>query len=89
MFRPADLTVATIKPACAAGLAAIKAGQATIDLSSVHAADSTAVAALVAWRRAALQQGVVLSFSNVPANLHTLASLYGLAELLQAAPQHH
>ena len=89
MFRPEALTVATIKPACAAGLAAIKSGQTTIDLGAVSAADSTAVAALVAWRREAVQQGVALSFSNIPANLHSLAALYGVGDLLQAASAHH
>ncbi|MBS0309488.1 MAG: STAS domain-containing protein [Proteobacteria bacterium] len=84
MFRPATiLTTATIQPICAAGLAAIKAGQSTIDLSDVNTVDSSAVAALIAWRRAALQQGKVLSFTNLPANLHSLAALYGVADLLR------
>lgn len=84
MFRPATiLTTATIQPICAAGLAAIRAGQSTIDLSDVNTVDSSAVAALIAWRRAALQQGKVLSFTNLPANLRSLASLYGVADLLR------
>ena len=80
MFVPANaLTVGTIKAMYAAGLAAIRAGQASIDLAGVTAVDSTAVAAMVGWQRAAQQQGVKLDFQNLPANLQSLATLYGVA----------
>lgn len=83
MFRPASyLTAATVKSAYEAGLAAIRAGQTEFDLGDITAADSSAVAALLAWKRAALQQGSPLAFRNLPANLHSLADLYGVAELL-------
>lgn len=82
----------TAKSLYDAGLAAVLAGQASIDLAELTAADSTAIAALIGWRRAALQKGRALTFTNVPANLRSLAALYGVAELLQtgsaaAAPQ--
>lgn len=89
MFRPASaLTVGTAGAVYQAGLAAIRAGQAQIDLGELTAVDSSAVATLIGWRRTAQQQGKTLSFINMPASLHSLAVLYGVAELLgAAAPQ--
>jgi phospholipid transport system transporter-binding protein len=87
MFRPASpFNANTARSLYETGLAAIRAGQTSIDLADLTNADSTAIAALVGWRRAALHQGSALSFANVPANLHSLATLYGVAELLGDAP---
>ncbi len=83
MFRPTlTLTVNNAKTALDAGLSAIEAGQTEIDLAQLTAVDSAAVATLIAWRRAALNRGATLSFTNAPANLHSLAELYGVADLL-------
>lgn len=86
MFRPANaLTADTVKGLYAAGLAAIAAGQTSMDLGDVTAVDSTAVAALVGWQRAALQKGVKLDFFNLPDSLQSLTALYGVASLLPTA----
>ena len=55
----------------------------TIDFSGVGAVDSAAVALLLEWRRTAAARGKALEFVNLPANLQALASLYGVAELIQ------
>lgn len=55
----------------------------TIDFSGVGAVDSAAVALLLEWRRTAAARGKTLEFVNLPANLLALASLYGVAELIQ------
>ena len=55
----------------------------TIDFSGVGAVDSAAVALLLEWRRAAAARGKTLEFVNLPANLLALASLYGVADLVQ------
>lgn len=87
MFRPASpFNAVSAKPLYEAGLAAIRAGQTTIDLADLATADSVAIAALIGWQRAAIRQGSTLAFTNVPANLQSLAQLYGVAELLQSAP---
>lgn len=87
MFRPASpFNAATAKPLYEAGLAAIRAGQTTIDLADLTTGDSVAIAALIGWQRAAIRQGSTLAFANVPANMQSLARLYGVAELLQAIP---
>jgi phospholipid transport system transporter-binding protein len=94
MFKPGvTLTVENASATLAAGLQAIAAGQAVIDLSEVVGVDSSAVATLLAWQRAAQQRGVALQFGTLPANLQSLADLYGAAALLQAptsaSDRHH
>jgi phospholipid transport system transporter-binding protein len=55
----------------------------TIDFANVTGIDSSAVALLLEWRRQALGRGKKLVFVNLPANLVSLAGLYGVAELIQ------
>lgn len=57
----------------------------TIDFSGITAVDSSAVALLLGWRRQAASRGKALEFVNLPANLVALASLYGVAELIDAS----
>lgn len=85
------LTVQNAKAALAQGIAAIKAGQTTFDLGSVKVADSSAVAVLLAWKRAARKAGASLAYVNLPASLQSLAALYGVDTLLVASPAnlHH
>ncbi|PWF41194.1 STAS domain-containing protein [Massilia glaciei] len=86
------LTVQTARAAMERGLAAIKAGQTVFDLGSVKQADSSAVAVLLAWQRAARKGGSALSFVNLPAGLTSLAALYGVDAFLVATPanlRHH
>jgi phospholipid transport system transporter-binding protein len=70
------------------GLAAIRSGDTTVDLTGVGAVDSAAVALLLAWQRAAAEQGKKLTFAEVPAGVVSLAQLYGVDDLLKvdAAP---
>ena len=65
------------------GLAAIRAGDLTIDLAGVTTVDSAAVALLLAWQRAAAEQGKRLTFAAVPPGVASLAGLYGVDDLLQ------
>ncbi|MBO9536593.1 STAS domain-containing protein [Herbaspirillum sp.] len=83
MFKPgASLTVKNASSVLGEGLSAIAAGQASIDVSGVTAVDSSAVATLLAWRRAAQARGAALDFGTLPANLQSLADLYGVSPLL-------
>ncbi len=54
----------------------------TVDLGQVEAADSAAVSLLLGWLRNAQRHGATMSFVNVPENLRSLASLYGVADAL-------
>ncbi|RMC98738.1 anti-sigma factor antagonist [Aquitalea palustris] len=57
-----------------------------LDLSGISEADSSAVALLLACRRAADQAGQALLLQNWPARLSDLVELYALRELL-SSPQ--
>ncbi|MES2317885.1 MAG: STAS domain-containing protein [Pseudomonadota bacterium] len=86
------LTVQNAKAALDQGIAAIKAGQTVFDLGTVQTADSSAVAVLLEWKRAARRAGAALSYINLPAGLQSLAALYGVDAFLVESPanlQHH
>ena len=61
-----------------AGVAAIQAGDAVMDFSAVRRCDSSAVAAVLAWVRAARAADRPLRLEAVPDDLRSLARLYGL-----------
>ncbi len=74
------------------GFAAISGGKTVFDLASVKAADSSAVAVLLEWKRHARKTGAELSYINLPDGLQSLISLYGVDEFLIDTPanlQHH
>ncbi len=54
----------------------------TVDLSGVTQVDSSAVALLLAWHRAARAIGASLSIQNPPISLQRLARLYHVDEWL-------
>jgi phospholipid transport system transporter-binding protein len=66
----------------AAGVEAIRAGDTTLDLSPVRACDSSAVAVVLAWMREAHARGARLQLHGLPAGLVSLATVYGVAPLL-------
>jgi phospholipid transport system transporter-binding protein len=65
-----------------AGEAAIRDGDSRFDLSSVKRCDSSAVALLLAWQRAAHARGLRLQLEGIPADLCSLATLYGVDSLI-------
>lgn len=76
------LTFNNADAALAQGCAALSAGETIFDLGGVKAADSSALALMLAWQRRAQAQGRTLKFINVPANVNALATLYGVETLL-------
>ena len=58
--------------------------EVVVDLSGVTEVDSAAVSLLLEWRRAAAAASRRIEYTNVPANLRSLADLYGVAELIGA-----
>jgi phospholipid transport system transporter-binding protein len=76
------LTFDNAQAALTQGCAAVSAGETVFDLGGVKAADSSALALMLAWLRRAQGQGRSLKFINVPANVDALARLYGVDGLL-------
>jgi phospholipid transport system transporter-binding protein len=66
--------------------AEIAQGAEVIDLGEVTELDSSLLAALLAWMREAKARNVALTFARLPEGLTTIAGLYGVADLLSAAP---
>ena len=58
------------------------APQVTLDLAAVTEVDSSALSLLLEWRREAARNGRAIRYLNLPANLRSLAELYGVNELL-------
>ncbi len=83
-FSPTALTLAEAADVVRDGLQALASGITDIDLGALQRFDSTAVAALLEWRRAAAARGAVLRFANLPEGLESLARLYGVAHLLRS-----
>ena len=66
----------------AAGNAAIARGEFAFDLASVTEVDTAAIALLLEWQRQAIAHGGRLALSGVPADITSLARLYGVDGLL-------
>jgi phospholipid transport system transporter-binding protein len=80
----ATLTHASASSALAAGLARIEAGAAVVDCAQLTQFDSSALAVLLAWRRAGEARGTALRIVNVPDSLASLAQVYGIDVLFAA-----
>ncbi len=81
-FAPTSITMADAGQALRDGLAAIAQGDRMIDLSRLSRFDSSAVSAVLAWRRAATARGAQLQIAGVPDGLRSLAQLYGLQDFI-------
>ena len=53
-----------------------------VDLAGITELDSSAVSLLLEWRRALKAENRRIEYVNIPANLQSLADLYGVSELL-------
>jgi len=76
------LTFANAGPALARARALPLPGSGAVDLSGIGAVDSAAVAVLLALKRLAKSAGRDLVFTGAPGSLASLASLYGVEEIL-------
>lgn len=53
-----------------------------VDLTEVEEVDSSAVSLMLQWMREAKQRNQTLSFTNLPNNLKSLATLYGVLDII-------
>ena len=79
------ITLDNVVALLAEGNGLFTAPQVTVDLSTVTEVDSSALSLLLEWRREAGRNQRVVRYLNLPANLKSLAQLYGVAELLGEA----
>jgi len=89
MLVSGPVTLANVSQVLDEGYAAIRDGAGAIDLAGVTELDSSLLAMLLAWLRAAAQAGRTLRLDNLPGGLITLAQLYGVDELLPSAHTKH
>lgn len=81
-FTVSTLNFINAKQVLQEGLNAIANGEHECDLANLDQIDSASVAVLLAWQKAARQNKLHLRFKNTPESLISLASLYGVTELL-------
>ena len=89
MLVSGPVTFANIKVVLEEGLQHVKDGIRTVDFAEVGELDSSLLAAMLAWLRAARSAKADLVFSNLPDDLVTLARVYGVEPLLPTAPAAH
>lgn len=88
LVLPAELTQTQAR-ACLRMLVQALSGESTAaiaDASALRKFDSSALAVLLACRREAQVMGKTFSVRGLPTRLRSLAALYGVGELLPAAP---
>jgi phospholipid transport system transporter-binding protein len=89
LVLPAELTHDDAVACCrmlAQGLQSQPELAVIADAGSLSKFDSSVLAVLLECRREALAVGKTFSVSRMPVKLRELAALYGVAELLPAAP---
>lgn len=77
----AEITHETARKVLKAGLKRIAEGETQLDCLALVRFDSSALAVLLAWRRAALARGRDLKVLRAPPALASLARAYGIDTL--------
>ena len=81
----APLVMANAPGLLDAGRSALQPGEQIFDFSAVTEADSSALAVMLGWLRAASLSRSTIKFAHIPAGVRSLAELYGVTELLPLA----
>jgi phospholipid transport system transporter-binding protein len=79
------LTMGNVTAVLEQSRALFKGPQIVVDLAGVTEVDSAALSLLLEWRRLAAAEKRAVEYRNLPANLRTLADLYGVSGLLPAS----
>jgi len=79
------ITLESVVALLAQGNGLFTASEVTLDLAGVTDVDSSALSLLLEWQREAARNRRSIRFHNLPANLKSLAGLYGVTELLGEA----
>ncbi|BBP03665.1 hypothetical protein TPL01_23130 [Sulfuriferula plumbiphila] len=78
----AAVTISTTSSVLKACTEAIRQGARVIDFHQVNEVDSAALGLIIECRREAEHAGLALRCINLPANLRSLATLYGVLDLI-------
>lgn len=76
------LLMANARGLLEAGRSVLQPGEQVFDFSAVSEADSSAIAVMLGWLRAAEKARSTVRFANIPVGVRSLAELYGVSELL-------
>jgi phospholipid transport system transporter-binding protein len=76
------LTMANVTAVLEESARAFDSPHLVVDLSGVTEVDSAAVSLLLEWRRKAKAANRRIDYANLPANLRSLAELYGVSDLI-------
>ncbi|PKO38813.1 MAG: hypothetical protein CVU31_18230 [Betaproteobacteria bacterium HGW-Betaproteobacteria-4] len=79
------LVMANARGLLEAGRSALQPGEQVFDFSEVTEADSSALAVMLGWLRAATLSRSTVKFAHIPNGVVSLAELYGVTELLPLA----
>lgn len=77
-----DVVIATVSAILAASKSLNMAVNTTIDFAQVKDIDTATISLILEWQRRAKKENLTLKLENLPANLLSLAQLYGVAELI-------
>ncbi|MGB8516308.1 MAG: STAS domain-containing protein [Gallionella sp.] len=78
------LTMNTVPVLYAEGIPHLNLENLVVDFAKVELVDSSAVSLLLGWLRVATKNKCDLQVTNLPDSLKSLATLYGVAEMLPA-----
>ncbi|MBZ0094100.1 MAG: STAS domain-containing protein [Sulfuricella sp.] len=79
------ITIANANALLTEGLKLFVRDGLVVDLSQLEEVDSSAVSLMLEWLREAQRNQRKLRFTNLPDNLKSLATLYGVLDLIQPA----
>jgi phospholipid transport system transporter-binding protein len=79
------LVMANARGLLEAGRSALQPGEQVFDFSEVTEADSSALAVMLGWLRAAALSRSTVKFAQIPNGVVSLAELYGVTDLLPLA----
>lgn len=77
-----DVVVGTAKAILNASQSFAISSKTAVDFAQVADIDTTALSLILEWKRRAQTENKTLSFVNLPANLNSLAALYGVSDLI-------
>lgn len=80
-----DMTVECVHALLAESASILDGGDLEFDLAGVSDVDSASLSLIFEWLRQAHSHNASIVFANLPANLVSLATLYGVLDLI---PQH-